>query len=152
MFLFLLSCWCILLSRRMFFPCPPLVSSPFFRFSINLHLSVSPISPNPSPSIIVKVVFSRLPFLIRKRSLPTAPPPSRRGPVPSIIVFLPKRAVSSRGDFTKFPRCRATPPRPQPARPSRDGRHHISDNRALRWNRKAPHPKRKPPRKWSIDF
>lgn len=40
-----------------------------------------------------------------------------RGSAP--LFFLPKRAVSSRGDFTKFLRCRERRHQPQPALPGR---------------------------------
>lgn len=69
-----------------------------------------------------------------------------RGSAP--LFFLPKRAVSSRGDFTKFLRCRERRHQPQPALPGRKPK-----------CKKVGTPPtfpiliyRKHSRKWSVDF
>lgn len=67
----------------------------FYSFVVFLLCSSSP--------FLFSLLFSRFPFLIEKIAFTLHGRP-RRGVHASF--FLPKRAVSSRGDFTKFPRCR----------------------------------------------
>lgn len=67
---------------------------------------------------ISSFVFSCFPFLIEKMIAFTLHGSSGPGGLRRLF-FLPKRAVSSRGDFTKFLRCRERRHQPQPALPGR---------------------------------
>lgn len=67
------------------------------------------------PPLSSSLVFS---FSISHREDDRFHASGRSGPGVYAPFFLPKRAVSSRGDFTKFLRCRER--RQHPARPSRE--------------------------------